>query len=76
MELEEQIKFIREHQNHLADLQTALVTRVLTEEEIKEVGRYGSSLLIRNGVVYQQDEIDRKFQNMLLIQQMLRNARK
>lgn len=61
-----------EYQTHKDTLAQALVSRVLTDEEMKEVRQIGSSLLVRNGQPYYPEDIERKFQSMLLIQQIIR----
>lgn len=59
-------------QTHRDSLASALVTRVLSKKEMEEVGRTGSNLLVREMTPYSQEDVERRFQSMLAIQQALR----
>jgi len=54
-----------------AELRNALVRRALTDEELLEVGVWGSWLLVPFGQKYTQAEIDAEFQAMLTVQLIL-----
>jgi len=56
------------------ELINALTTRILTDQEMKEVAALRSWLLIRPMEPYNEQEVESKFQTMLLIQQNLRLA--
>jgi hypothetical protein len=59
----------REYRKNRSELVNALVTRALTNEELAEVGRQGSYLLIHSGEPFNQKEVELRLQSMLLVQQ-------
>jgi hypothetical protein len=58
-----------QHQKALAD---ALTTRVLTDKEMNEVLKMGSSIYISPEQPYSQDDLDHRFVSALMIQTQLR----
>jgi hypothetical protein len=63
---------IRKEETHRSSLYWALRSRVLTEEEMAEVERYGDRLNIQNGVSYTAEAKARELNNALLQQFRLR----
>lgn len=56
------------YQERRRNLATALVSRVLTTEEMVSVLNLGTSLFIRSGVCYFERDVERQFQAGLLQQ--------
>lgn len=65
-------KAIAKEEAHKAELAHALTTRILSTDEMKEVAQYGSNLLMREMIPYNAEDVERRFQTMLMIQQTLR----
>lgn len=63
---------INAEESHKRDLMRALSTRVLSDAELAEVGRYGRDLNIEPGVPFSEDAKARELTNALLIQSMFR----
>lgn len=59
---------VHDYHRHRADLREALVTRVLSDEEMVEVGRAGARLIISDGQSYNAAEKEAEFQSMLMVQ--------
>ena len=73
---EEAEKRIRDEEAHRANLYWALRSRVLNDEEMAEVERYGSSLNIQLMVSYSPHEKEMELNNALLQQFRLREIAK
>jgi len=72
VESEQDLYAQEQHKSELAD---ALVTRVLTPKEMKEVLNYRSSLFVRNMQPYRQEEVDQEYLMALKIQAQLREMK-
>lgn len=66
-------RMAREYEAHRANLYWALRSRVLTDEEMSEVERYGSSLNIQPMVSYSAHEKELELNNALLQQFRMRD---
>ena len=64
---------IAQYEAKKAALFHALKTRVLTDEELKSVGEFGSSLNTPDGIPYDSRQTAEELTQALMIQQMLRN---
>lgn len=73
---EDAMKRLREYNEHKYELWLALTTRVITNDELKEVASYGNDLNVQSGVLYNATEKLQELNNALLIQQMLRHSDK
>lgn len=68
----EGIKSLKEDEKHKADLQHALVSRVLTDSEMEEVLNQGAYLFTKNMVPYMQKDVDEQYYKALQQQFRLR----
>ena len=64
----------KDYNTRRRELWYALSTRVLTPDELREVGAFGSGLNIEDGVSYYASEKLMELTNALLIQQMLQTS--
>lgn len=71
---EDSARLMAEEEAHRRGLYWALRSRVLTEDEMKEVDRYGDSLNIEMMVSYNEGEKKRELNDALLQQFRLRRA--
>jgi len=68
-------QYLNAQEQHKSELADALVTRVLSPKEMKEVLKYGSSLFVRNMQPYRQEEVDQEYLMALKIQAQLREMK-